>query len=91
MNQMEAEQRAPGLRVRSHEAQHQDEAQDAADISSGPAGAGEASDPVRRHQSRHHRVVEDSGELDTHGGKRVGQKQRRNEMRVAGRTEPHQR
>ncbi len=46
--------------------------QDAADIAGGPAGAREAPDPVRRHQRRHHRIVEDGGELDADAGDRVG-------------------
>ena len=63
----EAEQRAAGLGIGGEKAEHQDQAEDAADIAGGPAGAGQSPDLVRRHQRRHHRIVEDGGEFDADG------------------------
>ena len=87
----ESEQRAPGVRVGGEEAEHEDQADDAADIAGGPAGAGQSPDLVRRHQRRHHRIVEDGGEFDADGRDPVGDQQRQNHAGVAGLAEPHQR
>ena len=86
----ESEQRAAGVRIGRQKAEHQDQADDAADIAGGPAGAGQPPDLVRRHQRRHHRIVEDGGEFDADGRDRVGEQQRRNHAGVAGLAEPHQ-
>ena len=87
---LQAEQRAPGFRTGGEKAEHQDQAQDAADIAGGPAGAGQSPDPVGRHQRRHHRIVEDGGEFGADGRKPIGEQQRRNHAGVAGLAEPHQ-
>ncbi len=87
----EAEQRVAGLRAGGEKAEHQDKAEDAADIAGGPAGPGQPPDPVRRHQCRHHRIVEDDGEFDADGRHAVGEQQWRNDAEVAGPAEPHQR
>jgi len=86
----ETEQRAPRIRAGGEEAEHQNETEDAADIAGGPAGAGQSSDLVRRHQRRHHRIVEHGGEFSADGGDRIGQQQRRNHRWVARLSEPHQ-
>ncbi len=86
----ESEQRAPGVRVRGEKTQHQNEAEDAADITGGPTGAGQPPDLVRRHQRRHHRIVEDGSEFGADGRNPVGEQQRRNHGCVAGLSEPHQ-
>ena len=86
-----SEQRAPGVGVCRQKAEHQDQADDAADIAGGPAGTGQSADLVRRHQRRHHRIVEDGGEFDADGRDPIGEQQRRNHAGVAGLAEPHQR
>ena len=87
----QAEQRTPGIGVRGQKAEHQDEAEDAADIAGGPSGAGQPPDSIRRHQRRHHRVVEDGGEFDADARDRIGEQQRQDDAGVTGLSEPHQR
>ena len=53
------EQRLAGLRIADQEAEHEEQAHKPADIADRPAGAGEPPEPLRRHERRHHRVVED--------------------------------
>ena len=86
----ESEQRASGLGIGGEKAEHQDETENAADIAGGPSGARQSPDPVRRHQRRHHRIVEDGGEFDADGRDRIGQQQRRNHADVAGPSNPHE-
>ena len=86
----ESEQRAPGVRAGREKAEHEDEAENAADIAGGPAGPGQSPDLVRRHQRRHHRIVEDGGEFSADGRDPVGEQQRWDHGRVAGLAEPHQ-
>ena len=87
----QAEKRTPGIGVRGQKAEHQDEAEDAADIAGGPSGAGQPPDSIRRHQRRHHRVVEDGGEFDADARDRIGEQQRRDDAGVTRLSEPHQR
>ena len=73
------------------EAEHDDQAQDAADIADGPAGARQPADPLRRHQRRHHRVVEHGGEFHADARDGIGEQQRQNDARIARLAEPNQR
>ena len=86
----EAEQRASGFGTGRQKAEHQDQAQDAADIAGRPAGAGQPSDLVRRHQGRHHRIVEDGGEFNADRRQPVGEQQRRDHTGIARLSKPHQ-
>ncbi len=86
-----SEQRASGFGTGGKKAEHQDKTEDAAGIARGPAGAGQPADLVRRHQRRHHRIVEDGGEFDADGRDPVSEQQRRNDAGLAGLAEPHQR
>ena len=87
----QAEKGTPGVGACGQKAEHQDETEDAADVTGGPSGAGQPPDSIRRHQRRHHRIIEDGGEFDADARDRIGEQQRRDHAGVARLSEPHQR
>ena len=84
------EQGAAGLWIGGKEAEHHDQAHDAADVADRPAGARQAAHPLRRHQRRHHRVVEHGGEFHADRRDGVSDQQRHDNARIARLAEPKQ-
>ena len=65
---MKSEQRLAGMRIGDDEAQHQREADQAADIAGRPAEAGQRAEPMVADERGHHGVGEHGGELGADGG-----------------------
>ena len=94
LRRIEAEQRrqaeigGAGLRARRQEAEHDDERDEPAGVAGRPAGAGQAAEPLGRHELQHHGVVEHRRHFDRDRRDGEGDERQHDPVRRAGRCEP---